>query len=620
MKIIDIENPDFLKDLTISELEKLSQDMREFLIASLSKTGGHVSSNLGVVELTIALHKVFDTPKDKIIFDVGHQCYPHKILTGRAKYFDRLRQYKGLSGFIKRDESIYDVWEAGHASTSVSAALGFALSRDHKFKKEKIVVVIGDGSIAGGMSFEALNHAGDLKKDLIVILNDNAMSISKNVGGLSEALTKMRYSKKYYSSKKIIKKTLKNIPFIGKSMYRIANSIKSSLKAFLNISNTLFEDFGLNYYGPIDGHDYKDLIDILEYAKEHEGPILIHVLTKKGKGYKYAEEDKSGKWHGIAPFDIETGCVLAKSPANYESWSNIISWVLEDLASCNKTIFAVTPAMEQGSSLSKFKEKYPTRFVDVGIAEEHAITLCAGLASAKEKPFIAIYSTFLQRSYDQILHDVCRPNLNVIIGIDRSGLVGADGETHHGVFDIPFLAHMPNIVICMPKDSEQAQHLLNTCVHYSGPICIKYPRGKAFFKAVKSYETYEIGKWEYELNNNNRDVIITFGPHVLKLRDYCIENNLDIDIINAMFIKPLDQEMLNTLFAANKNIYVYEESMKIGGLHSMILQYANDCNYQGSIISFAIDDTFVLQGDVESLLKEQHLDYESITHEIIARR
>lgn len=616
MNINDIKNPDFLKDLNILELEALSQEIRDFIISNVSKTGGHVSSNLGIVELTIALHKVFDTPKDLLLFDVGHQCYTHKILTGRAKQFDTLRKYQGLSGFIKREESIYDVWEAGHAATSISAALGMAIARDHRQSGEKIIALIGDGSIGNGMAFEALNHAGELKKDLIVILNDNERSISENVGGLSKSLISLRYKKNYNSFKAVVRKFTTSIPIVGKSLYHMFSSFKRVLKSILPNTGSVFSELGFKYYGPIDGHNFKELTEILEFTKLLHEPVLIHVKTIKGKGYKFAEQDNNGKWHGLGSFDVSTGQAHKKNQEHFESWSNVISWTLEDLASTNKSIFAITPAMEKGSSLEKFREKYPTRFVDVGIAEEHAVTMAAGLASKGEKPFVSIYSTFLQRSYDQVLHDVCRPNLNVMFGIDRAGLVGDDGETHHGVFDVSFLTHLPNMVICMPKDTNQAQHLLNTCVKYDGPIAIRYPRGSAYFEKVNAYKEYEIGMWEYQNKTASNIVVITYGPHVIHLDQFFKDNEIDITVINAMFIKPLNTEFLDKI--KDKQVYVYEEGMRNGSLYAMISDYYLGMNVD--LYSFSIDDCFVYQGDVSLLLKEKQLDYQSILDTILTRR
>ncbi len=617
MKVENIENPEFLKDLDVKELDDLAGDIRQFLIESLSKTGGHMSSNLGAVELTIALHKVFDSPNDQIFFDVGHQCYIHKILTGRAKDFVTLRQFKGLSGFIKNSESVHDVWESGHASTSISGALGYSKAKQHNGKDDKTIVVIGDGSIGGGMSFEALNHLGEIGKNVIVILNDNGMSITKPVGGLSKTLSKVRISGKYVASKNKVKGLLKKMPK-GVAVLNYFKGMRSKLKNKYFEEGKFFEGLGIKYYGPIDGHNLEDLLDILEFAKGVTEPIVIHVKTEKGKGYSFAENDTKGVWHGVSKFDVETGKPLSSLEFGHENWSNIIIWTIEKLAVTNKDLVVVTPAMENGSMLKKFKEKFPTRYFDVGIAEEHASTMCAGLALGGMHPFLTIYSTFLQRSYDQLIHDICRMDTKVIIGIDRSGLVGADGETHQGVYDVAFLKTIPNIAICMPRNAVDAQHLLSTCIKYEHPIAIRYPRGSVEYTPVSAYKEYEFGKWEKVLQGTD-DLIITYGPHVDGLSEYIGMNNLDIGVVNARFIHPIDTAMLDELCKEYRNIYIYEEVVENNNLYTDVVKYVYEHKLDVNVTSFCLPNEFIEHGSVEQIYEMYGLDYPTIFNKICKR-
>ncbi len=499
MKIEDIKDPKFLKKLNNQELEKLSKDIRKFLIDKVSKTGGHLSSNLGVVELTIAIHKVFNSPKDKIIFDVSHQSYVHKILTGRAAQFDTLRQKDGLSGFQKITESAHDSYESGHSSTSLSASLGLAIGRDMNKEKNHVIAVIGDGSIANGICYEALNHIGETKTKLIIILNDNDMSISKNVGALHNHLDKIRSTKDYANVKSRTKKIMSKIPGIGPVAYKGLKNIKTSLKKLYIKEGFIFEELGINYYGPIHGHDFEELELYLNAAKKINGPVLIHVITEKGKGYKFAEEDILGKWHGVGPFDPLTG-IITNNDTDKISWSEVISDSLIRLM--NKDIVVITPAMESGSKLTKFRQMFPNNFLDVGIAEEHALLLASGLSLEGKIPFVSIYSSFLQRGYDEILHDIARINNHVIIGIDRCGIVGEDGETHQGVFDITFLLPIPNIIICAPKDSIEATNLIKTGINTKAPFCIRYSRNKLNYIKDKPVEI-KIGSWECIRRNVN---------------------------------------------------------------------------------------------------------------------
>ncbi len=473
MLIEKINDPKDLKQLHLEQLPQLAEEIREFLIGNLSMTGGHLAPNLGVVELTLILHYLYDSPNDKIIFDVGHQSYVHKILTGRKDRFDTLRKYKGLCGFVKRSESEHDVWEAGHSSTSLSAAMGMALARDFKGENNKVIAVIGDGALTGGMALEALNHIGHEKRNLIVVLNDNEMSIAPNVGALHNYLGRIRSDKHYQKAKDEFQQFLNKIPAIGGKLAKTAERLKDSLK-YMVVSGMLFEEFGLTYLGPVDGHDIEKLADVFQQANNVSGPVLVHVLTTKGKGYQPAEAD-SHKWHGITPYKIESGQLLkAVGPPMY---TEIFSQALIELAGQDERIVAVTPAMPGGSGLVKFGELFPGRMIDVGIAEQHAATMSAALAIEGLKPVFAVYSTFLQRAYDQVVHDICRQNLNVIFAIDRAGFVGADGETHHGVYDIPFLRHVPNLVLMMPKDENELRNMMKTAVDYNdGPIAVRYPR------------------------------------------------------------------------------------------------------------------------------------------------
>lgn len=476
MDLTTISSPSFLKQLNNKQLESLSADIRKFLIEKCSITGGHIGPNLGVVELTLALHRTFNSPEDKLLFDVGHQAYVHKILTGRASQFDTLRQYKGLCGFPKRIESEHDVWETGHSSTSLSAAMGMAAARDVQGKKNYVIPIIGDGALTGGMAMEALNHIGHEKTNMIVILNDNEMSIAPNVGAMHNILGRLRTAPPYNKAKDDVEGFLKKIPAVGGKLAGAAERVKDSLK-YLVMSGMFFEEMGFTYLGPIDGHDFDTLEQTLNNAKQTEGPVLIHVITKKGKGYTPAETDTVGTWHGTGPYKTETG-EFPKSKTTAPGWSKLVADTVTRIAREDDRVVTITPAMPVGSKLMGFAEEFPERFFDVGIAEQHATTMAAGMAADGCKPFLSIYSTFLQRAYDQMLHDVCRQNLNVFVGIDRAGLVGADGETHQGVFDIPFLRSMPNITIMMPKDENEGQHMVKTALSYDdGPIAMRYPRG-----------------------------------------------------------------------------------------------------------------------------------------------
>ncbi|MFX3622601.1 MAG: 1-deoxy-D-xylulose-5-phosphate synthase [Ectobacillus sp.] len=609
MDLTQIQNPDFLKNMSISQLEELSSDIRQFLIKELSVTGGHIAPNLGVVELTIALHKVFKSPRDKFLWDVGHQSYVHKILTGRAKDFGTLRQYKGLCGFPKRCESEHDVWETGHSSTSLSAAMGMAIARDLKKTKEYIVPIIGDGALTGGMALEALNHIGHEKKDIIVILNDNEMSIAPNVGALHNVLGRLRTAGKYHWVKDELEYLLKKIPAVGGKVAATAERLKDSLKYML-VSGIFFEELGFTYLGPVDGHNFEDLIENLHYAKKTKGPVLVHVITKKGKGYKPAEVDVVGTWHGTGPYKIESGDFVKPTTAA-PAWSKVISETVRKLAKKDPRIVAVTPAMPVGSKLENFAKEFPDRMFDVGIAEQHATTMAAGLATQGMKPFLAIYSTFLQRAYDQVVHDVCRQKLNVFFGIDRAGLVGADGETHQGVFDIAFLRHLPNIVIMMPKDENEGQHMVYTALSYDdGPIAVRYPRGNGLGVPMDNeLKEIPIGTWE-TLREGSDAAILTFGPTIgmaLEAAEMLKKQGISVEVVNARFIKPMDEAYLHDLLNKNIPILTIEEACLAGGFGSGVLEYAHDKGYHKSVIDrMGIPDQFIEHGSVSKLLEEIH--------------
>ena len=613
MQIYDIKDPSQIKNLSMKQLDVLAQDIRHFLIQNISKTGGHLSSNLGIVEITIAMHYVFSSPKDKMIFDVGHQSYVHKILTGRSTKFATLRKLNGLSGYQKRSESPHDCWEAGHSSTSLSAALGYAIARDVQHQNYEVIAVIGDGALAGGMSLEALNDIGAQKRKMIIIFNDNAMSISKNRGGVEKRITSIRSSHLYRSMKNDIKVTLPHNK-MGDETLKVFSSIRDRIKSGL-IDAPLFQEFNLDYLGPVDGHNIPALIKVFEAAKEHDGPIVVHVRTKKGKGYRYAEQDKIGQWHGVSPFNIQTGQPLMKLPINEKTWSNIISDGLIELAKKNKDVVAITPAMAQGSKLLKFAKLFPDRFFDCGIAEEHAITMAGAMSLGGLRPFVSIYSSFLQRAYDQMNHDLGRMDLPVVIGIDRAGLVGDDGETHQGVFDISFLRSIPNLILSQPKDAQEAYDLLYTAFGTKHPFCIRYPRGQTAVTDKIDFHLISIGSWErFDIGSDPKAIIISYGPDVDRIIHTIHENNLSMIVVNARFFKPIDQEMCKELFNLDLPIYVYETDVKIGGLSSAVLEYQNEI--ENHIHILGIDDHYVQHGSIRSLRKKEHIDLESLFREI----
>lgn len=619
MLLEHINGPKDLKTLTVPQLDELAAEIRSFLIEKLSVTGGHLAPNLGVVELTLAMHYLFDSPTDKFIYDVGHQSYVHKILTGRKDQFDTLRQYKGLCGFVKRSESEHDVWEAGHSSTSLSAAMGMALARDLKGETNKVVAVIGDGALTGGMALEALNHIGHEKKNLLVILNDNEMSIAPNVGALHHYLSKIRTDRHYQKAKEELNQFLKKIPAIGGTLSKTAERLKDSVK-YLLVSGILFEQFGFTYFGPVDGHDIPQLLEVMEQAKNATGPVMVHVVTTKGKGYSPAEAD-SHKWHGISPYKIESGQVLkAVGPPMY---TEVFSEALIDLAKEDKRIVAVTPAMPGGSGLLKFAELFPGRMIDVGIAEQHAATLCAAMALEGLKPVYAVYSTFLQRAYDQVVHDICRQNLNVIFAIDRAGFVGPDGETHHGVYDIAYLRHVPNMVLMMPKDENELRRMMKTAVDYNdGPIAIRYPRVNGVGVEIeKTMKPIPIGSWE-TVREGDSSVILAIGPMVEVAEEAAEQlkrEGQNVRIVNARFVKPLDEAMLLQLAKEGLSMIVLEEGSEQGGLGSAILEFYSQRGINGlNIRIIGVPDVFVEHGSIKEQRQETGLTAERVCKELRA--
>lgn len=611
MDLISIQDPSFLKKLTIKELENLSEDIRDFLIKNVSKTGGHFSSNLGIVELTVALHYVFNSPKDYFIFDVGHQAYVHKILTGRAKDFSSLRQYNGLSGFQKRHESVHDHWEAGHSSTAISGAVGMAIARDLNQQNHEIIAIVGDAALMSGESLEALNHLGSLKNKVIIILNDNNMSIGKNVGGLSVFLNEVRRSSKYKNAKNNYASILTKTK-LGEKIYKCTRSIKESIKKTV-LAESMFSEFGVDYIGPVDGHNYNDLISALQMAKEMDHSVVLHVHTKKGKGYLHAENDKSGIYHGVSPFDYHVG-IIKNEKTNKISWSKIISDHIQFLMRRDKDIVVITPAMINGSQLNQCFLQFPNRCFDVGIAEEHAMTFTAGLSMEKKKPYLTIYSSFIQRAYDQLNHDIARMDLPCLIGIDRSGLVGEDGDTHHGVFDIGLFTGLPNVIIMTPKDGLEAMKMINTAMrNFDHPYLIRFPKGEVDMVATHSLETLEVGKWEYVIENNQSIVtVITYDNKVELAKNLIEEKQLPVSLINARFIKPIDYEMLNHLVSKNQYLLIYETDMLTGGLGSLISQYYHQNHHYVEMNCMGLDDSYVPHGKINELLKLKKLDKDSL--------
>ena len=619
INIKDIQNPDFLKDLSIKELNDLCVDIRQFLLECISKTGGHLSSNLGAVELTVAMHKVFNSPTDKIIWDVGHQSYTHKILTGRAEKFHTLRQFGGVSGFPDPTESEHDAFLTGHSSTSVSAAVGVAYARDFAGDNYEVVSVIGDGSLTGGLAYEALNYIGNVKKKLIVILNDNEMSISPNVGFMSSIFTTFRRQDAYLVTERQLRRALGTEKFLGRTISRMKANIKQIFLSELQP----YEAMGFKYFGPINGHNMNDLVRSLEYAKKVDKPIIVHIKTLKGKGFAPAEADNDGSWHGVGPFCLEgeKNATDVAIPAHI-SWSKHICRGLVELTHNNNRVAVITPAMIHGSALYDYLAAYPDRLIDVGIAEGHAVTMAAGMASRGMKPFVSIYSSFLQRAYDQIEHDVCLQNLNVVFGIDRAGITGPDGKTHQGIFDIAMLRPFPNITIMMPKSASEAFDMLYTAYQIKGPVAIRYPRGDVEKIEAKyaNWQEIPVGKWKI-LKAGKDAVIISLGPVLDDL--VCLANELEeeqglnVGVVNARYIKPLDTDVLDRLAQMNVPILVYEEASLICGLGSAVLEYYSENSQVVNVARMGIPDEAIKHGDVPSVLKLLKLSIADVKEKIL---
>lgn len=613
-KFLDkINSPADVKKLSVPQLEQLAKEIRQLLISVISHTGGHLAPNLGVVELTLALHKVFNTPEDKIIFDVGHQAYIHKIITGRREQFPTLRQYGGLSGFPKRSESEHDAFGTGHSSTSISAALGMACARDLQGEDYNVVAVIGDGSMTGGMAFEALNNAGMLHKNMIVVLNDNEMSISKNVGAMSEYLYQLRTGETYNKIKNDIEGWLKNMEF-GSDVLKAIRRLKGSVK-YLMVPTSIFEELGFTYLGPVDGHDLDGLLDVLQAAKKIDGPVMVHVLTKKGKGYKPAEESPN-KFHGTGPFDIATGKKIT-NPNAPVSYTEVFGKTLSKLADTDDKIVGITAAMPDGTGLNIFAEAHKDHFFDVGIAEQHAVTAAAGMAAAGMKPVAAIYSTFMQRAYDSIMHDICMQKLHVTLCLDRAGLVGDDGYTHHGVFDYAYLRSIPNMTIMAPKDENELQHMLKTALDFDGPVSVRYPRGSGVGVALDTqWQDLPIGK--AEVLRTGKDVCFwAIGSMVqtaLDAAELLEAQGISAGVVNMRFAKPLDVELLREHAQSYGKIITLEEGVLAGGVGSAILEELNENKLleQCEVRCLGIPDEFVMHGDKKLLFRDLGLDTPTI--------
>lgn len=614
LEMIQKEND--IKKLDEGQLKELAGEIRQFLIEKISRTGGHLASNLGVVELTMALHLSLDFPEDKLIWDVGHQSYTHKLLTGRKEGFDDLRKYGGMSGFPKRKESPCDAFDTGHSSTSISAGLGYVAARELLGEDHSVVSVIGDGSLTGGMAYEALNNASRLKSNFIIVLNDNNMSISENVGGMSKYLSGLRTAQAYTDLKKGVEDTLKKIPGRGDRIVSQIRKTKSGIKQLL-VPGMFFEDMDITYLGPVDGHDIRKLLKVFNEAKRVDHAVLVHVITKKGKGYAPAEENPA-KFHGLGPFDIETG--EPKETGGSDTYTQVFSKVLTDIGRRDDKVVAITAAMADGTGLSAFAKHFPQRFFDVGIAEEHAMTFAAGLAAGGMKSVFAVYSSFLQRAYDQTLHDVCLQNLPVVIAVDRAGLVGSDGETHQGVFDLSFLTTIPNMTVISPKNRWEMADMLRFAVDFQYPVAVRYPRGTAYEGMRQFRAPIEYGKSEvlYE----EEDIAIIFVGHMAELAD-CVRRSLketgySCSLINARFVKPLDTELLEELAKDHSLFVTIEENVITGGFGEQVMDYVSRAALNVHVRNIGISDEYVEHGNVEVLRKEVGLDRDAIVKQTIS--
>lgn len=597
-----IQKPNDIKKIPADQLPALAEEIREFIIESLSKTGGHLASNLGVVELTIAMHRVFNLPKDKLIWDVGHQSYTHKILTGRKDGFETLRREGGISGFPKRSESDCDVFDTGHSSTSISAGVGYVRARELKKENYSVVSIIGDGALTGGMAYEALNNAARLKSNFIIVLNDNEMSITENVGGMSSYLSGLRTASAYTGFKMDVTKALNRIPGIGPGMVDAMRKTKSSIKQII-IPGMLFEDMGLTYLGPVDGHNIPQLIKTFQEAKRFEGPILVHVLTQKGRGYEPAMRHPA-RFHGAGPFDVKTGLPVGKSNPTY---TDVFSTVMRKMGDRRKDVAAVTAAMMTGVGLKRFSNMFPDRCFDVGIAEEHAVTFAAALSLGGITPVVAIYSSFLQRAYDQIMHDVCMQNLHVVFAIDRAGLVGYDGETHHGIFDLSYLGSMPNMTILAPKNLWELSDMIKFAVDYDGPIAVRYPRGEAYTGLKEFRAPICLGKSEV-IHEGSRVALLAAGSMVKMAEEVQkqLKERMDMDaaLVNARFVKPIDEELLRSFADTYELVVTLEENVKDGGFGERVLAFAEEEDLPFGVEIIALPDRFIPHGSVSYQMKQ----------------
>ena len=597
-----IQKPNDIKKIPADQLPALAEEIREFIIESLSKTGGHLASNLGVVELTIAMHRVFDLPKDKLIWDVGHQSYTHKILTGRKDGFETLRREGGISGFPKRSESDCDVFDTGHSSTSISAGVGYVRARELKKENYSVVSIIGDGALTGGMAYEALNNAASLKSNFIIVLNDNEKSITENVGGMSSYLSGLRTASAYTDFKMDVTKALNRIPGIGPGMVDAMRKTKSSIKQII-IPGMLFEDMGLTYLGPVDGHNIPQLIKTFQEAKRFEGPILVHVLTQKGRGYEPAMRHPA-RFHGAGPFDVKTGLPVGKSNPTY---TDVFSTVMRKMGDRRKDVAAVTAAMMTGVGLKRFSNMFPDRCFDVGIAEEHAVTFAAALSLGGITPVVAIYSSFLQRAYDQIMHDVCMQNLHVVFAIDRAGLVGYDGETHHGIFDLSYLGSMPNMTILAPKNLWELSDMIKFAVDYDGPIAVRYPRGEAYTGLKEFRAPICLGKSEV-IHEGSRVALLAVGSMVKMAEEVQkqLKERMDMDaaLVNARFVKPIDEELLRSFADTYELVVTLEENVKDGGFGERVLAFAEEEDLPFGVEIIALPDRFIPHGSVSYQMKQ----------------
>ena len=607
-KILDkINDPTDMKDLSSHDLIELSNELREYLLDSISKTGGHLAAGLGAVDITVALHYVYDTPNDIIVWDIGHQCYPHKILTGRKDKMSTLRKKGGISGFLKRDESEYDAFGAGHSSTSISAAVGYERAARLKNENKKVIAVIGDGGLTAGMAFEALSHAGGMKSNLLVILNDNEMSISPNVGAVHKYLTRILTGKTFNSIKESGKKVLSKV----KAIEEIAKKVENQAKGFIT-PGLLFEELGFNYYGPVDGHDVNGLVDVLQNLREKEGPRILHIITKKGKGYKLAEQNPIS-YHGVTPFDIKTGVSKVNKVSNKLTYTQIFSRWINEMSRINKDIVAITPAMREGSGLVEFEKNFPDRYFDVGIAEQHALTFAAGLSCGNLKPIVAIYSTFLQRAYDQLIHDIAIQDLDILLAIDRAGIVGADGETHQGIYDISFLRILPNVVLMTPSNEEEMWKMLTTGLNFRGIGAVRYPRG--FTEGLDldlSNQELEIGKSK-TIVKGKKIAYLVFGTLLNTVLRLAKKNGASV--IDMRFVKPIDENIIISICKTHEYIFTVEDNVILGGAGSAVNEVVHKNNIRANIINLGVPDNIVSHGSQDEIFADLGLDVHGLENQ-----